>query len=194
MRALAREEKSSTVHSIEINPVVERALSLVSAQIAAHGVTLEPRLGKDLPFVLADPLQLEQAVLNVVVNALHAVDARAEAEGAGDAEDAPRRIDLSTRYEGEMVEIRVEDTGLGLGPDAERIFDPFYTTKDPDRGTGLGLSLVHAFVTAWGGEVAAENREDGGARLCLRLPPWQSGGTTGGADEAADATRSATAR
>jgi signal transduction histidine kinase len=73
-----------------------------------------------------------------------------------------------------VVVIEVSDSGPGIPEDArERIFDPFYTTKEPGQGTGLGLSICARLVEGMGGRITADNRSGGGASFVIRLPGWQ---------------------
>lgn len=121
-------------------------LGLVGVQLRSHGIDACIDLHPDLPDVLAVPVQLEQALINLLINAMHALDT------------SPRQdkyIRLSGVSQGDVVKLTVEDNGPGLGDLGDRVFDPFFTTKDAHAGMGLGLALVHGFVEAWGGSVAA---------------------------------------
>jgi CheY-like chemotaxis protein len=108
--------------------------------------------------VLAQPQKLELVVINIVNNALDALN---ENHGA--------RLTISATTDADMITVRFTDDGPGFA-DASRVFDPFYSTKPAGAGTGLGLSLVHRFVTEFGGTVTARNNETGGACIALRLP------------------------
>ncbi|MBG0777264.1 MAG: histidine kinase [Desulfovibrionaceae bacterium] len=162
MRALARDGEV-TVGPTNLNAAVMRSLKLISAQLEAHGTGLDLDLDPDLPRVAANPVQLEQVLLNLVINAMHALD---------DMEHRDKRVTISAAPDPgapSRVLLVVADNGPGLGGRADRIFDPFYTTKDAGRGMGLGLSLVHTFVTSWGGSVTARDRAEGGAVFTVRL-------------------------
>ena len=130
----------------------------------AVGMTLELDLAGSLPAVLGDRSQLEQVVAHLLDNAIQAVR---------DAGRAPRRqrVAVRTRHDAEDVVLEVEDTGGGIPDEAlPRIWDPFWTTRDEGRGTGLGLSVVHSIVTHHGGFVDAHNVPGGGARFTVRIP------------------------
>ena len=125
-------------------------------------------LDESLPLVACLPGELNQAVLNVVVNAAHAIADRQQADGSGER----GIISVSTANAGDHVEIRVSDTGMGIRADIRaRIFDPFFTTKEVGRGTGQGLTFVHAIVVdKHGGTVAVETEEGVGTTFVLRIP------------------------
>jgi signal transduction histidine kinase len=108
--------------------------------------------------LVADPGQMEQVFLNLVTNAL-------------DAMERGGRLTLRAAKEGELVRFEVEDTGAGIAPAIKpRIFDPLFTTKEPGRGTGLGLPIVRDVVVAHGGTVEVLSEEGQGARFIVRLP------------------------
>ncbi|MGH9710606.1 MAG: hybrid sensor histidine kinase/response regulator, partial [Candidatus Acidiferrales bacterium] len=125
-------------------------------------ITIRCELAPDLPPTLADPHQLQQVVLNLLVNAEQAI---LESRGRG-------RIHLRTRKTAESrLLIEVSDDGPGIPSEiTSRIFDPFFTTKPPGVGTGLGLSIVYGIVEQHGGEVAFENLRGGGAKFTVELP------------------------
>lgn len=106
------------------------------------------------------PGTLNQALLNVISNALDAV-----------AEVEERKVVIRTRADGDWISITVRDSGPGLAPGAlERLFEPFFTTKPPGSGTGLGLSITYSIVKKHGGTFTLENADGGGALATIRLP------------------------
>ena len=112
----------------------------------------------------ADPLLLQQALLNILINAEHAIVASAH---------EARRIEVATDSEDprERVTITIRDTGTGISADVlPRIFDPFFTTKDVGKGTGLGLAITYGIVQEHGGSITAANAPDGGAVFRVDLP------------------------
>jgi PAS domain S-box-containing protein len=113
----------------------------------------------DLPAVHADPDQLRQVVLNLLANGGHAMRST---EGTGT---------VRVLSGDDAVMLEVLDTGPGIPPDVmARIFEPFFTTKPAGEGTGLGLSISHGIIRAHGGDIHAENRPGGGARIWFELP------------------------
>jgi two-component system NtrC family sensor kinase len=127
------------------------------------GIEVVSELATGLPEVSGDPDQLHQVFVNLLINAMQAIEAAAGA----------RRITLRTRHltaNGE-VEIEVCDSGPGVPEHLRsRIFDPFFTTKPTGVGTGVGLSVCHGMVTAHGGAISVDEASGGGARFRVRLP------------------------
>ena len=148
MRSLVMQQDAPPIGRASLNKAVERALGLVGAQLKAHGIQLDLQLAPDLPYALANIVQLEQVVINLVVNAMHALDTIDAARQTG------KWIRIVTEQtESGSLRLRVADNGPGLQGLEKRIFDPFFTTKDAGSGMGLGLSIVHTFVEAWHGEI-----------------------------------------
>ncbi len=155
-----RHEPESTL--LSLNEVVTSTLRLVAYQLRVDNIRVVSTLEPDLAAVEGDPHQLQQALLNLVTNAQHAI----EAKGEGGT------ITVTTRpRDDDRVVLEVGDDGPGI-PSAtrERIFDPFFTTKPVGQGTGLGLSLVHSIVTAHGGKIRVEGTEGEGATFRIELP------------------------
>ncbi|MFZ5595463.1 MAG: ATP-binding protein [Bacillota bacterium] len=120
------------------------------------GITLDIT-ADDVPPIAADPGQLTQVILNLVRNAVEACPDQG-------------RVTITLEHTGDMVCLSVKDSGPGITPDhMDKIFTPFYTTKE--RGTGLGLPVVQAIVHNHGGEIRAENSPDGGAVFTINFPP-----------------------
>lgn len=119
---------------------------------------------------LGDPGQIRQVALNLVGNALDAVENRPDG-GAGGV------VEIETLADGPRVILSVRDNGMGFSEaDRTRLFDPFFTTKPPGKGTGLGLTLSHAIAERHGGRITAESRGPGlGAVFRLHLPAWTEG-------------------
>jgi C4-dicarboxylate-specific signal transduction histidine kinase len=123
-----------------------------------------------MPPVLCDALHLQQAFLNILINAEHALRGR-----------GTRVIEIATvsRRPRKGVSITIRDSGPGIAPEIlPRIFDPFFTTKEVGQGTGLGLAITYGIVQDHGGTIAAANGRDGGAVFSIELP--SSGRSVGG--------------
>ena len=143
---------------VDLNQIVEDGLFFLEARCAKAGVELFRKLSRDLPAITADPAQLNQVIVNLVVNALQAMQRRG-------------KITVQTQFSGKEVQLIVEDTGAGMSEDViEQIFIPFFTTKDVGHGTGLGLPVVHGIVTAHGGSINVESKLGRGSRFEIRLP------------------------
>ena len=143
---------------VNLNQVVEDGLFFFEARCAKEGVEIVRLLSPDLPEVTADPAQLNQLLVNLVVNALQSMP------GAG-------KITVKTRFGDGSVHLMVEDTGAGMSKEVlDKIFLPFFTTKDVGHGTGLGLPLVYGIVTAHGGSINVESEPGCGTRFEIQLP------------------------
>jgi signal transduction histidine kinase len=143
---------------ININqPVAEIADSL-AAQDAFKGIELDVKLGDNLPEVNADPAQIGQVVMNILLNAIHAIT-------------PPGRIEVATRMNGNNVEIVFSDTGAGIPEEhIHKIFDPFFTTKDASKGTGLGLAVSYGIIKKHGGDIEVASSVGQGTKFKVRLP------------------------
>jgi len=143
---------------LDINGVAADALSLLASRCEGANVRVITEFGDGLPRIHADPVQLYQVIVNLMVNALHAMP------GGGDL------TITSGPYDSGVI-LSVSDTGLGIAPElGERIFSPFFTTKDVGKGTGLGLSVAHGIVTAHGGSITFASKVNQGTRFDIRLP------------------------
>ncbi|BDU73898.1 PAS domain S-box protein [Mesoterricola silvestris] len=151
---------------VDLNRSIESTIT-VSRNEWKYVADLVLDLDPDLPPVLCYPNEINQAVLNLVVNAAHAIG---EAQG-GDSE-AKGTITVSTALEAGMAVIRVRDTGAGIPEHVRpRIFDPFFTTKEVGKGTGQGLAIVHTVVVErHRGSVAFETETGAGSVFTLRIP------------------------
>ena len=154
---------------VDLNEIVERTLALRSYELKIENIVVACELAPGLPQTIADPYQLQQVVLNLLINAEQAL-----LEGRGNG-----RVFIRTSHviEGvgnrsaDRIILEVSDDGPGVPPEiASRIFDPFFTTKQPGLGTGLGLSIVYGIVHQHHGEVAFENQPGGGARFVVEIP------------------------
>jgi two-component system NtrC family sensor kinase len=161
----AREAKPERVR-VDLNEVVERTLALRSYELKVENIIVECQLNPDLPATLADPYQLQQVVLNLLVNAEQAL-----LQGRGRGNIWIRTMQLP----GNRLALEVEDDGPGVPREiASRVFDPFFTTKPPGVGTGLGLSIVYGIVQRHGGEVTLESAPGVGAKFVVELPVVES--------------------
>ncbi len=151
-----------TRRRLNVNHVVTRVLTLRATACAAAGIEVATELAHKLPRVRGDALLLQQALLNIVVNAEQAL--------AGIP--SPRKLDLRTRAAGRRgIEIQIGDNGPGIPSDAlPRLFEPFFTTKEVGQGTGLGLAIAYGIVQEHDGRLVASSRPGGGAVFTLELP------------------------
>jgi two-component system NtrC family sensor kinase len=154
---------------VDLNEIVERTLALRGYELKMENIVVTLELAPGLPQTIADPYQLQQVVLNLLVNAEQAL-----LEGRGQGRVLVRTTHLiqgAGAHVSDRIVLDVSDDGPGVPPEiASRIFDPFFTTKQPGLGTGLGLSIVYGIVHQHHGEVTFENQPGGGAHFVVELP------------------------
>ena len=148
---------------LDINETIREVAALAQSELHRHGVALQTQLldgTRDLPYIVADRIQLQQVVLNLIKNA---IEAMSDSEG-------PRELCIRSATDGsERVLVAVRDTGPGLDPKhADRVFDAFYTTKP--NGLGMGLAICRSIIEAHGGRLWATANEDRGATFQFTLP------------------------
>ncbi len=157
------------LQALDLRPIVNHVSQLLGPEAAARGIGLFTHIPAAVPLVRADPVRLTQALLNVVINALQAV----EREGRVEV-----RLDLDERPECPHVLVVVEDDGPGIPTDKHSaIFEPFFTTKT--GGGGLGLWIVEQILLAHGGRVTVGPSRLGGAQVTLALPLPRGEGARG---------------
>jgi C4-dicarboxylate-specific signal transduction histidine kinase len=145
---------------IQLNDVIDGVLELSRGAIERQGVVVHTELAAPAPFVMADPVQLQQVLVNLVNNALEAMAGQSEGRGL---------LTVRSEIDRCSVAVTVEDTGSGLDPgQVSHIFDSFYTTKP--GGVGIGLAVSRSIVEAHGGSMWAAPRVGGGARVGFSLP------------------------
>jgi PAS domain S-box-containing protein len=148
---------------LRVDRVLSRALASRKSALKDAQIEVTRRHGENIPSIEGDALLLQQALLNVLVNAEHAVR----------ASPGPGRIDISVAAsgDGQRVLVTIGDSGPGIPPDVlPRIFDPFFTTKEVGKGTGLGLAIAYGSIQEHGGTIQAANRPQGGAEFTIELP------------------------
>ncbi len=177
VRTFAREDGSDEVLAVNLNKAIEAALSFLGAQIENRGIKIEKDLDASLPYVSANPFTLEEVILNCMTNARDAVREKMENESD---ETSSLNITLqSYRLEdkdtGKIYGVLcVEDTGTGISPEKMGcVFDPFYTTKEPDQGIGLGLSIAKSSVEKFGGSIELNSQLEAGTTVKITLPAAQ---------------------
>jgi PAS domain S-box-containing protein len=161
----ARRPEAERAVPVDVNAVARYALDSVEQQLVAKQIRGELDLAPQLSTVRAQPSQIEQVVVNLVVNARQALETWKREDGAQHA------LGIRTRETDGWVVIEVWDNGPGIRADhRSRIWDPFWTTHTDREGSGLGLSVVHGIVTAYGGTIDVATLIGQGTRFLVKLP------------------------
>ncbi len=143
---------------VNLNDIVKEGMFFLEGRCTSLGIEIIQNLSDPLPEITADPTQLYQVLVNLVVNAIQAMH-----EGG--------KLFIETSADDEKLELIVEDTGLGMTEETiKQIFIPFFTTKDIGEGTGLGLSVVHGIITSHNGEIKVFSTRGKGTRFEIHLP------------------------
>ncbi|WP_051295114.1 PAS domain S-box protein [Maridesulfovibrio bastinii] len=154
------EEKTA----VDINDAVSSVVTVAKNEWK-YASELNLNLGDNIPLVMCNPGEINQAVLNVLVNAAHTNADKMKVTGA------MGKIDISTRVKKNFVEISISDTGNGIkDEDADKIFDPFFTTKEVGKGTGQGLSITYSIMEKNGGSIDFKSKLGEGTVFTLRVP------------------------
>jgi len=152
---------------IDINQPIEDSLALLKEQLRIHDICIERRLEKNLPKIQADPNQLQQVFLNIITNARDAICA----VGQPDTRGGTLQIETRLSQNKEAIEIIFKDTGCGMSQDQlDHIFNPFFTTKSPDGGIGLGMSIVYRIVENHKGKIEVDSVQGQWTSFKITLP------------------------
>lgn len=198
LRDFSRKRLELPSEVVDLNRVVDSALGMSLAQLKTHGIELRQELAAELPPVLGDPYRLEQVLINLIGNARDALDQRErelgdhpppdwrkvlwvrtrliearrdQREATVEGSDGLRSADWSNQTGQDWVVVEVEDCGLGISEENQRrLFQPFFTTKEPGVGTGLGLSISYTIVRDHRGRLECRSRLGEGAVFQVWLP------------------------
>jgi two-component system NtrC family sensor kinase len=161
LRGLARTSPPK-LEAVSVPELIAPALEMIQGRIRRRGVEVVQDHCAYCRVMCVAP-QISQVVLNLLVNAIQAIESSGREEGG--------RIEVSTRIAGDYYEIEIGDDGSGIDPESlPRLFDPFFTTKPVGEGTGLGLSISHGIVTGHGGKIEVESTPGVGTRFRVLLP------------------------
>jgi len=141
-----------------INELIEDVVHLIEKKYSNRGLVINKELDEAMPLIMADRIQLQQVVFNILRNGVEAMRSNV---------GKPMALDITTRVDGDIAIVEVRDNGIGLA-DPHKVFEPFFTTK-PD-GMGMGLSICRSIVDAHGGRLWAEAPPSGGALFSFELP------------------------
>ncbi|TWH46510.1 PAS domain S-box protein [Sporomusa sp. KB1] len=163
LRSFLRNSQNYDYTPCNLNDIVEKALSLVGNQLISRHIQVNQYLASNLPFVYGAPIRFEEVLLNLLMNAMQALDA---------ASSNQRKISICTWNDDEKVYLEVRDNGPGINEAMkERIFEPFFSTKSGDS-MGLGLSIIQSIVIASNGSISVGNNSRGGAKIKVSFPVY----------------------
>lgn len=163
MRSFVSAGCSVRCEPCSLNDAVRGALGMMGHQISSHGILVNKQLQNELPAVYGNCARLEEVVVNLLLNAMHALD---------QLNSRDKEIICRTDYYGRKVILEISDNGPGIEDQIiDRIFDPFFTTRQAGEGMGMGLSIVHSIVSGCGGEISVFNNIRGGATFRLEFRP-----------------------
>lgn len=148
---------------INLNKLIKEGLYFVRSRCAKSGIEIIQKLSHGIPEIVADSSQLYQVLVNLVVNAVQAMPQGGQPQGG--------KLIIKTFFKDNYVSLVVEDTGAGMTQDVlKQIFMPFFTTKEIDQGTGLGLAVVHGIVSSHGGKISVDTKLGKGSAFEIKLP------------------------
>jgi len=159
--------------ALQLGPIILDALKLIRASLPTT-IEIAPDIPEELPTILAEPIQIHQVVMNLCTNAAHAMR-----DGGGRLDVSLTRVQIDADFArlhpklrvGPYVRVAITDTGHGIDPQIiDRIFEPFFSTKLPGQGTGLGLSVVHGIMANHGGAVTVYSQPGCGTTFHLYFP------------------------
>ena len=151
-------QQPATMEPVDINAVVEKVIRLLDFNIRKRRIVLQTAFAADLPELTGDPQLLSEVFMNILLNAIDAVDERGH-------------VTVSSVREDGAVHVHIEDDGMGIAPEhLAHIFDPFFTTKGPKEGTGLGLSVSLGIVETHGGSIRVRSAPGKGSCFSVELP------------------------
>ncbi len=165
LKEFSKIDENNLFKSVDVNEVVEKALTIVGAQIRRSADHIETKLDDDLPVIMGNFQKLEQVVANLSVNAANAL-------GSADKKKK-RRISIKSRHMKHLnsVLIEIEDNGIGMTPEiAKHVFEPFFTTRRKSGGTGLGLSVSYGLIKEHNGTIGVISKPGYGSRFTIYLP------------------------
>jgi C4-dicarboxylate-specific signal transduction histidine kinase len=167
VRDFARQ--SELVHSkVNINDPINDVFKVLGHQLKVHDIEVQRDLDPNLPDIIAEHNRLEQVFINLVSNAIDAMD---EKSSQPDAQDSSKQLTIKSFGEGDRVTVLVSDTGTGMSEEVkDKIIEPFFTTKKVGKGTGLGVSISYGIVKDYGGSIDIESEIGRGTTFKLMFP------------------------
>ncbi len=144
---------------IDLNETIHRTLGLIGHELGKRTISLQFDPALDLPLINASQDHLQGVWLNLLINAIDAI------------EEGPGEIIIKTKNTGKSIQVSIADNGVGIPPEGiDHIFEPFYTTKAPGHGTGLGLAVCHQIISRHGGQILVDSQPNQGTIFTIILP------------------------
>ena len=170
MKAFARKRSNESVSAIQINKPLEDALLLIGQQLKAHNILLELHLDPKIDKVEADPIQIEQILINLVNNARDAFDGK-EPQTVANQSPFKKTISVQTWQESEQIFLEVRDNGCGMSAEVQQqLFDPFFSTKG-QKGTGLGMAITYNLIKNMNAEIKLDSEPGAGTTFTIIFRP-----------------------
>ena len=158
LSSFAKPSKGVISNDINIKDEIDEVLALVGYELKLDKIDIVKEIDRNLPFISADKKQLQQVFFNLIRNAAQAIEEKG-------------KIMIRAEEKDDKINIEIEDTGRGISEDKiGQIFNPFYTTKDPGKGTGLGLFIVRQVVERNRGRISVRSKVNGGTTFTLKFP------------------------
>jgi PAS domain S-box-containing protein len=171
VREFSRSQENYEFTPFDVNECIQNALSMVSEQYKIAGIELSAEIEKDLPPLNGDSYKFERVLLNLIINSK---DALIEKKNRLDAE-YQMHIKIASRFDKNEIQVRVEDNGCGIKQEhRNKIFQPFYTTKETGKGTGLGLSISFGLIKEMNGKIEIQSNEGEGTAVLITVPATQA--------------------
>lgn len=170
MRKFSHQTEENLMSAVNINALVDNAINLVRADFERRDIQIRTEKDSTLPYILANPLYIEQVLVNLLANARDAFDELDNGATAQSRTERFVRISLFPK-EGKWVEIHITDNAAGIPHEVVRkIFDPFFSTRKNGRNTGMGLSICKNIIDSLGGDIFVNSQLGEGTHFTLRLP------------------------
>jgi C4-dicarboxylate-specific signal transduction histidine kinase len=171
MRNFSR-QSDVVASKVNINAPIEDVFKVLGHQIKVHEIALDLNLDPNIPYIMADHNRLEQVFINLVTNAIDAMDEKAELLGY---KGTAKRLHMRSYVEGNRVAVVVEDNGIGMSEEVkDKLFEPFFTTKEIGKGTGLGVSISYGIIKDYQGSIEVESRVGRGTSFTLKFPALET--------------------
>ena len=153
---------------VNINDPIADVFKVLGHQLKVHEINVTLDLDPDLPEILAEHNRLEQVFINLVSNAIDAMDEKSNHPANPDND---KKLTIKSNLEGDMVTVYVADTGTGMSEEVQaKLFEPFFTTKKVGKGTGLGVSISYGIVKDYDGDIKIESEVGKGTTFKLTFP------------------------